>query len=101
MEKDQEEFLLSAHRSKQGVKSAKDILNKLRSNKEEKTVDTAMVTVSGTSTVAEANSAGNATGTIVPETIKPASGAPGISGIGTFFRKKIGPKGWWQPTSSY
>ena len=59
-----------------------------RSNEEEKTVDMAMVTVSRTSTVAEANSEGNATVTIVPETIKPASGAPGIAGIRTFFRKK-------------
>ena len=101
MEKDQEEFLLSEHRAKQGAKSAKDILNNLRSNEEEKTVGTAMVTVIGTSTVAEAISGWNAMVPKLPGTIKPASGAPGPADIGSFFRKKIGPQWWWQPTSGY
>ena len=73
MEENQEEFLLSSHwlkmEAQQGVNSAKDILNELRSNEEEKTGDTPMVTVSNTSIVAEANSAGNATVAIVPGTI--------------------------------
>ena len=101
MEKDEEKFLLSAHRSKQGVKSAKDILNKLRSNEEEKTVGTAMVTVSGTSTVAEAILGWNARIPKPQGTIKPASGAPGTADIGSFFRKKIGLQWWRQPTSGY
>ena len=96
MEEDQEEFQLSSHRLKmeaqQGVNSAKDILNELRSNEEEKTGNTTMVIVSDTSIVAEANSAGNATIAIVPGTIKPAPGAPAIAEIGTFSAKKIGPE---------
>ena len=87
MKEDQEKFLLSEHRAKQGVKLANDILNKLRSNKEEKTVGTTMVTVSGTSTVAEENSAGNAMVTEVPATIKPTSEASGTADITTFFKK--------------
>ena len=96
MEEDQEEFLLASHRSKmeaqQGVNSAKYILNELRSNEEEKTGDTTMVTVSDTSIITEANSAGNTTVAIVPGTIEPAPGAPAIVEIGTLFSKKIGPK---------
>ena len=58
-------------------------------NKEEKkTVGTVMVTVSGTSTVAEENLAGNAMVTEVPATIKLTSGASGIADIATFFKKK-------------
>mgnify|MGYP005631639623 CR=1 FL=1 len=47
-----------------------------------------MATVSGTSTVAEGNSAGNTMVTEVLATIKPISGAPGTVDITTFFKKK-------------
>ena len=50
--KDQEKFLLSLHWSKmeaqQGLNLAKDILNELRINEEDKTGNTAMVAVSDT-----------------------------------------------------
>ena len=96
MEEDQEKFLLSLHQSKmeaqQGVNLAKDNLNELRNNEEEKTGDTAMVTVSDTSIVAEANSAENATVAIVLENIIPAPGSPAIAEIGKCFSKKIGLK---------
>ena len=80
---------------------ANDILNKLRINEEEKTVERTMVTVSGTSTVAEANLAENAIVAKVPDNIQPASGALGIADISTFFKKKVGPKWRRQPTSGY
>ena len=88
-EKKKEEFLLSEHQAKYGVKPANDILNKLRNNEDKKTVGSAMVTVSGTSTVTEENLAGNAMVTKVPDTIKPASRALGIAAIATFFKKKF------------
>ena len=95
MEEDQEEFLLSSYwlkmEAQQGVNSAKDILKELRSNEEEKTGGTTMVTASDTSIVEEENPAGNATVAMVPGTIKPALGAPAIAEIRTFFSKKTGP----------
>ena len=67
---------------------ANDILNKLRINKEEKTVNTAMVTVSVTSTVAKANLTGNAMVAKVPDAIQPASGASGDPNKITTYLKK-------------
>ena len=93
MKNDQGEFLLSAHWAKQGVELANAILHKLTINEEEKTVDTDIVTVSGTSTVAEGNLTGNAMVVKVPDAIQPASGALGTADISTFFQKKYNQNG--------
>ena len=87
MKNDQEEFLLFAHRAKQGVESTNTILNKLTINGEEKTVGTDIVTVSGTSTGVEGNLSGKAMVVAVPDVIQPASGTPGTADISKFFQK--------------
>ena len=83
--------MLSLHLLKmgaqQGVNLAKDILKELTSSKEDKTGDTTMVTASDTSIVAAGNSAGDAAASIVPETMKPAPGAPVTAKIGSLLGK--------------
>ena len=90
MENDQEEFLLSAYQAKQGVESTNAILNKLTINGEEKTVDTDIVTVSGTSTGAGGNLTGKATVVEVRDVIQPSSRTPGTADISKFFQNRTG-----------
>ena len=88
MKNNQEEFLLSAHLAKQGVELTNAILTKLTINEEEKTVDTDIATVSGTSTGAEGNLSEKEMAVAVPDVIQPASGPPGTKDISKFFQNR-------------
>ena len=99
MKNDQEEFLLSAHRAKQGIESTNAILNKLTINEEEKTVSTGIDTVRATTKGTEGTVLAKEKVVAVTNGILPASGPPVTAQISIFFRIEL----QWrrQPTRDY